>query len=262
MNQVRLHGLLFSSDTKVLSVMNRILGGFSIDTEVCADYGPALDVVTRRGLDMLIVDWTPAHNPTRVIRAARGSSANANSTIVAMVNANSEVQAALLSGVNFIIYKPANVDHAMRCVKAAYGTMLQQRRRSARCPVDIPVTPVVAELGRIQGRITDISIGGLALQCEASLETGLTVAISFSLPATDHMICVTGKVVNADQNGRAGISFSRIPEEDLSTLVDWLAVELSKLENTELPSDDFVHTMETQSTSGVSEGCVANHTGP
>src|SRR4051812_6850920 len=102
MSHVRLHGLLFSSDTEVLSVMDRILNGFSIDTEVCTEYCSALQVVTHRGLDMVVVDWTPLHNPMRVVNAARGSASNANSTILAMVNANAEVQAALLSGVNFI----------------------------------------------------------------------------------------------------------------------------------------------------------------
>jgi hypothetical protein len=243
MNQVRLHGLLFSSDVEVLSVMNPILNGFSIDTEVCTDYAPALDVVTHRGLDVVVVDWKPAHNPTRVVGAARASGPNANSTIVAMVNASSEVQAALLSGVNFIIHKPANIDHARRCVKAAYGTMLQQRRRSARCPVDIPVVPTVAEMGRIDARITDISIGGLALQCRASLEVGWTVAISFQLPSTDGLVNVAGRVVNADKDGRAGLSFARLPEQDLNRLVDWLAIELSRLDNMELPADDFVYSI-------------------
>jgi len=246
MNQVRLHGLLFSSDTQVLSVMNTILDGFSIDTEVCTDYVPALDAVTHRGLDVLVVDWKPTNSPTRIVNAARRSSPNATSTIVAMVNASSDVQAALLSGVNFIIHKPANFDHARRCLKAAYGTMLQQRRRSARCPVEIPVVPLVAEVGRIDARITDISIGGLALQCKGSLNIGRTVAICFPLPGTDEMIQVTGKVVNADKNGRAGVSFSRLPEQDLARLVDWLAIELSKLENAEFPNDDFVHDLETR----------------
>lgn len=244
-NQVRLHGLLFSGDAEVVSVMNQILNGFSIDTEVSSDHTLALHAVTHRGLDVVVLDWK-ANCPTRIVSAARGSSPNANSTIVAMVSTSSEVQAALLSGVNFIIHKPANFDHARRCVKAAYGTMLQQRRRSARCPVEIPVAPVVAEIGTIDARITDISIGGLALQCNAPLEIGWTVAIFFPLPGTAERIHITGRVVNADKHGRAGLSFSRLPEQDLSRLVDWLANALSNLDNAELPSDDFVHSVDVE----------------
>jgi CheY-like chemotaxis protein len=241
MNYVRLHGLLFSSDTELLSIMNHILNGFSIETEVCTDYTPALDAVTHRGLDMVVVDWKPTNYPTRVVSAARLSSPNANSTILAMVNGRSEAQAALLSGANFILHKPADLDHARRCVKAAYGTMLQQRRRSARCPVDIPVEPVVAEIGQIEARITDISIGGLALRCKVSLEIGWTVRVCFILPGTDAGIQVKGRVVNADKNGRAGLSFSALPEQEIGRLVDWLARMLPMLENAELPSGDFVY---------------------
>jgi hypothetical protein len=54
---------------------------------------------------------------------------------------------------------------------------------------------------------------------------------------------VAGRVVNADKDGRAGLSFARLPEQDLSLLVDWLAVELSKLDRTELPAEDFVYNI-------------------
>lgn len=159
---------------------------------------------------------------------------------MAVVNGSSEVQAALLSGVNFVIHKPANVDHARRCVKAAYGTMLQQRRRSARCPVDIPVVATAAGSGKLDARITDISIGGLAMQCGAVLQIGWTIAVCFSLPGMKQRLDLTGRVVNADKNGRAGLSFLNLAERDLSSLIEWLAVELSKLDNTEIPGEFLV----------------------
>jgi DNA-binding response OmpR family regulator len=54
---VQLDGLLFTSDTQVLSVMNQILASFAIKTEVCRELDPALDAVTHRRLDAVIVDW-------------------------------------------------------------------------------------------------------------------------------------------------------------------------------------------------------------
>src|SRR5271163_3643437 len=87
---VRLDGLLFSSDAQVLRVMNRILNSFAIQTEVCTEVGSALAAVTHRRLDAVIVDWNSANDPTRVVRSARKSSPNSNSTIVAMVDAGSE----------------------------------------------------------------------------------------------------------------------------------------------------------------------------
>lgn len=241
-NQVRLDGLLFSNDAQVLAVMNKILRSFAIETEVCAELGSALSTVTHRRLDAVIIDWKAATNPTRIVTTARKSSPNAHSTIVAMVNESSEMQAALLAGANFIIHKPTNHDHATRCMRAAYGTMLQQRRRSARCTVDIPAAATVAELGCIETTVTDISVGGLALRCKRSLAINWTVSLDFKLPITRHLIHVTGKVVNANVNAdgtdRIGIRFSSVPEDEFDVLVNWLATELAKLDTVEIPDSD------------------------
>jgi CheY-like chemotaxis protein len=235
--QVRLGGLLFSSDTQVLGVMNQILDSFAIQTEVCGELDSALDAVTHRRLDTVIVDWNGGYDPNRVVCAARRSSPNSNSTIVAMVDQESEAYA-LLAGANFMIHKPMDVDHARRCMRAAYGTMLQNRRRSARVAVDLPVVVRVIGSTRFEARISDISIGGVALQCKQSLDLEQKVTALFSLPGTKNLIYLSGTVVNADGKGRAGIRFSFIPEEDLTALQTWLAGELTKLENAEMPVGD------------------------
>src|SRR5579864_9181676 len=167
--QIQLDGLLYTRDASVQQVMTGILNNFAITTQVSGEVDAALDAVTHRRLDALIVDWDDAFDPTRVVRAARKSSPNANSTIVAMVSAGSETHA-LLVGANFMIHKPADLDHARRCMRAAYGTMLQNRRRAARVPVDLPVEARIAEVGPIEARISDLSVGGLALQCNLPLE--------------------------------------------------------------------------------------------
>jgi len=240
--QVRLDGLLFSSDTQVLGVMNQILDAFAIKTEVCGELDSALDAVTHRRLDTVIVDWNGVHDPNRVVCAARKSSPNSNSTIVAMVDQGSEAHA-LLAGANFMIHKPTNLDHARRCMRAAYGTMLQNRRRAARVPVDLPVVVRVIEGKRFEARISDISIGGLALQCKQPLELDRKVTALFTLPGTTGLIYLSGAVVNADGKGRAGIRFSFIPDEDLTRLQTWLASELTKLENAEMPAGDSMYNV-------------------
>ncbi len=232
--QVRLDGLLYSNDAQVLCVMNEILDHFAIQAEVCTEIGSALEAVTHRRLDTVIVDWNAANDPTRVVRSARNSSPNWNSTIVAMVDADSETHA-LLVGANFMIYKPVDLDRASRCMRAAYGTMLQERRRAARISVDIPVIARVSELGILEARVSDLSVGGLALQCGQELQIGHNVSLVFSLPGTNGVVRVSGRVVNGNVTGRAGVRFSFIPEGDLNLLESWLATELAKLENAEMP---------------------------
>lgn len=234
--QVRLDGLLFSSDAHVIDVMNPILNSFAIEAEVCPDLVSALNTVRHRRLDAIIVDWS-GEDPTRIVRDTRKSSPNSDSTIVAMVDRDSETHA-LLVGANFMIHKPVDLDHARRCMRAAYGTMLQQRRRSARVSVDIPVFARVSHLGTLEARISDLSVGGLALQFKQPMEVDREVSVLVRLPGIDSLIRVAGKVVNANAAGRAGLRFSSIPEEDLSVLEKWLAAELAKLEHAELPAEN------------------------
>jgi DNA-binding response OmpR family regulator len=236
-DHVQLDGLLFTTDTQVLCVMNQILESFSIETEVCSELDSALNAVNHRRLDAVIVDWDGSFDPTLIVRAARKSSPNSNSTIVAMVNGHSETHA-LLVGANFMIHKPTDADHARRCMRAAYGTMLQNRRRAARVPVDITVVARVADVGEIQARINDLSVGGLALQCSQSLPINREVLTQFSLPGVRGVIHATGRIVNANDTGRAGVRFSFVPEEDRNLLEGWLAVELAKLEKAEMPTDN------------------------
>ena len=232
--QVRLDGLLFSSDAQLLGVMNQILDRFAIRTEVCTEIGSALEAVTHRRLDAVIVDWNLANDPTRIVRSARKSSPNSNSTIVAVVDAGSETHA-LLVGANFMIYKPVDLDNANRCMRAAYGTMLQERRRTARVSVDIPVIARVSEAGTIEARISDLSVGGLALQCGRQLEIDREISLMFSLPGTNGVVRITGKIVNGNATGRAGVRFSSVPDDELDLLENWLATELAKLESAEMP---------------------------
>lgn len=233
--QIQLDGLLLTRDTQVVSVMNQVLGSFSIDTEVCGEIDSALDAVAHRRLDTVIVDWDGVTDPTRVVRAVRKSSPNSNCTIVAMVREGSETHA-LLVGANFMILKPADLDHANRCMRAAYGTMLQNRRRAARVPVDLPAVVRVVNMGRIEARVSDLSVGGLALQCKQPLQTNQEVLAQFSLPGFARVVHAAGKVVNANATGRAGVRFTFVPEEDVNLLENWLAVELAKLEKAEMPA--------------------------
>jgi len=233
--QIPLDGLLFSHDADVLGVMNQVLSSFSIKTEVCQEFGTAVDAVTHRRLDAIIVDWQDTDTTTRIVRSARKSSPNNNSTIVALVNPGAETHA-LLVGANFMIHKPADAEHAGRCMRAAYGTMLQNRRRAARVPVDLPVTARVAEIGLVGARLSDLSIGGLALQCDQPLQINWEVLTSFTLPGSNRRIHASGKVVNANAGGRVGLRLSFVPEDDLEALEKWLAAELEKLEKAEMPA--------------------------
>jgi ActR/RegA family two-component response regulator len=238
---VRLKGLLFSTDAQVLDVMNQVLDNFEIETEVCHEPASALDAVTTTKVDTLIMDWTGSDESIQILSAMRNSQQNAKSTVLAMVNGNSEMQAATHAGANFIVYKPMNVDQATRFLRAAYGNMLLQRRRAIRCSVDIPVVASVLRDGHVEGKITNLSVLGLAFICEHPIGIDQQLAIGFKLPETSVHIRVTGRVVNEinpDGRTRVGVCFSFVPPEEFDLLEEWITNHLPRLPNRLMSSDN------------------------
>jgi hypothetical protein len=75
----------------------------------------------------------------------------------------------------------------------------------------------------------------LALHCAPPLQIDREVSLVFSLPGAKGVVRITGRVVNGNETGRTGVRFSFVPEEDLSLLEGWLATELAKLGNAEMP---------------------------
>ena len=226
---IRLKGLLFTTDAQVLSVMNQVLDNFEIETEVCLETASALDAVTHMKLDTLIMDWTGTEQSTQIVAAIRNSEQNAKSTVLAMVNGDPEMQAATRAGANFVVYKPMNVDQATRFLRAAYGNMLMQRRRAARCPVDIPAVASFLNAGRVEGRIINLSVRGLAFVSKYAAEVDQNISIEFMLPETSITIHAAGQVTNVITPAgmtRAGVCFSSMPPRDLAALEQWMSDHL------------------------------------
>jgi hypothetical protein len=223
---IKLKGLLFTSDVHVLSVMNQALDNFEIETKVCMEHASALDVVTTTKLDTLIMDWAAAEHCAQIVVAMRNSWQNANSTVLAMVNNDPEMQAAGRAGANFVMYKPVSADQATRFVRAAYGSMLVQRRRSTRYEVDIPAVASLLNVPRIEGKVINLSIHGLAFLCGYPIEIEQGIAIEFVLTEPAVLIHATGQVTNVSMRegmSRAGVCFSSVPPHELATLEQWLA---------------------------------------
>ena len=223
---VRIEGVLLTSDDQVLSIMNEVLDNFEIQTEICNQPEEALNAVSRRKVDTLIVDWDD--EPARVLSALRRSRQNAKSTAVVIIRGAGEMHAATEAGANFMIYKPMNVDQATHCLRAAYANILLQRRRSARFPLQIPVIANVAGQGAVEGTMIDISAGGLAFSCKQTLQADQQLSLEFTLPEAYARVRVIGKVVyasNKDGKSRVGVCFSFVPKREFALLEEWLAAQ-------------------------------------
>jgi CheY-like chemotaxis protein len=228
----RLKGVLYTTDAQVLNVMNQVLDNFEIETQVCTESSAALDAVTNRKLDTLIMDWNGTYESGRILSAMRNTEQNAKSTVLALVKGDREMQAATQAGANFIVYKPMDVDQATRFVRAAYGNMLLQRRRAPRVEIDIPAIVTLAGTGQTKGKMINLSILGLAFVCEEEIKISQELAMAFTLPGNPLLIHITGKVMNVmkrEAAHRVGVCFTSIPPNEQEVLEKWVSDHLPVL---------------------------------
>ncbi len=123
--------------------------------------------------------------------------------------------------------KPFTADLFARSIRAAYGTMIRDRRVSFRHSVQIK--PVSAVLVQEKGNqplhattIMDLSQTGLCIQTLEILPLNATVELEFQLPESKEIIHLAGSVMWTRASGRTGIKFSRIAATDQKNLTAWL----------------------------------------
>jgi hypothetical protein len=69
----------------------------------------------------------------------------------------------------------------------------------------------------------DLSEQGLALQAPEPLPAVHNLPLHFYLPGTSHLVEGIGKVIWAEDDGRAGMFFSRLTPASRHHLKNWLA---------------------------------------
>ena len=211
---IALNGMFLCKDAELLCVMNRILDDLAIDTTLCMDDAHAIKTVSERVLDCAILEW--AVRGPQVMQQLRASDLNQECFVVALVNSSDEMKSAFDTGAAIVMQKPGTTEHALRCMRAAYGTMIRQRRTAFRALVKIPVEARNGPLC-FSAVIVDLSHSGMCLHTEANLKVRDCVRVDFTLPGTEQHIHSIGVIVWVKHN-RAGVKFSSIPPHDFVLL--------------------------------------------
>jgi hypothetical protein len=129
--------------------------------------------------------------------------------------------------VHFVVQKPFTADLFARSLRAAYGTMIRERRVAFRHPVQIH--PISSVLIQEQGKqtlqssiILDLSQTGLCIQTKEILPQGSTLQVDFYLPDSKELIHATSSVMWTRASGRTGLKFTHVPAAEQKHLSAWL----------------------------------------
>ena len=169
--------LLVCADSALIQQLAEGMQQLAIATEVCVDVSTALRQLNRKKFEAIIVDFgLPQAN--EMLGQVRLSPSNRTAVTFAITDPGKgqlEVQP------NFLMEKPLSASAVGRTFKAAFGSIVRERRRSFRCPIQIEAD-IQVNGEEVTCHIVNISEGGMAITESPSLKPGARLKVLFTLP--------------------------------------------------------------------------------
>lgn len=216
-----LQALLLSNDPDVLKTIRRALDTVNIDLQVCHNAEEAGHILKRRKYDSVLVDCDVRSAPA-VLRDLRKGKSNKSCIAFALINQATTIQQAFEMGANFVLDKPLAMDRTIRSVRAAQGLIMRERRRYHRYLVNATGTIIVDAGTELPVGITNISEGGISIECVRCLDEGGAARLRFLLPGSKKPLEIKGEIAWAGADGRAGIRFQVLPVAAKEELEEWM----------------------------------------
>src|ERR1700680_810533 len=206
--------LIVEDDIASLELMAEVFTSLEAEVRPLSDSQTASKVVNEEKFDGIFLDLEmPNVHGFDLARRIRTSSWNKTTPIVIVTGRDERetMQQAFALGATFFLQKPVDRHKLSALFRTVRGGMLENRRRSARVPIQ---TEVTCEVGSrtLRGVTWNLSQGGI--QIEASdLRPGVVVRLSFRLPVSGIAINADGTVVWADDR-RQGIQFTNVSSQN------------------------------------------------
>lgn len=213
--------LLLARDSELIAPVALACAKQGINLTTCSGAEEGAALLTRRKMYAVLVDDADASAAAKLLSMAEKSSSSRNAVTIAFVGTSSRSFKA-----TFLVPKPLSAEIVLRTLRAAEGQMLSEFRRYFRHPLQATVTVYTETNEQLQASAINISRSGLAIQfLEPKMLTGNSAVRASFIPPTEAAACLElrGRVVWADQQGRAGFHCCGATQSDQKRLEQWLA---------------------------------------
>jgi len=227
-SRLEMHTLLLCADVPFLGITRSILNLLQVTPKVVGNSDEALVLIADQRFDVIVVDGREIDSVAEFLCAVRGSQANQDCLLVAIVRDLLDLRQAFAAGVHFLIHKPASAVQIERCLRAAYSAMVARRRKHHREPVVILASVSTRTQPFGEATLVNLSEGGAKLRTVAqdfvtgvSLSAGEDLNLRFALPGEESMLDVSAIVVRSTTDS-CGVRFRFIPGSQRTALQQWL----------------------------------------
>lgn len=220
--------LLVSRDGPANRLITDALEASALSVEVSAEVSDALDRLSHRKFEALVVDFSLADQASACLQQIRSSALNRTAIAFAVTSSSDETARALKQGFSFVFERPLTADSVSHTLRVAYGLIVRERRRYFRFPVCVPAVLSRKAESEVYARTLNISECGVALSTSVPLVPGSEGTVQFTLPDPSLRISADAKICWNNEDGEAGLSFLFLPFDQASELQAWLARKLEE----------------------------------
>jgi CheY-like chemotaxis protein/Tfp pilus assembly protein PilZ len=220
--------LLVSGDIQTIDTLCESMGKMAMHVEVCSDFVSATRKLCHSKFEALIVDFKERAEALELLKTSRQMTSHKACIVLAILNSNDEMPSAFRAGASFVLVKPLSPTVLMRTLRVSYPLMVSERRRSFRCPVQIPVHVAIGSKPEFIATSANISEVGIALTNAPGLQVGDRVALRLTLPLTHAAVAISAEVCWCNPAGASGMEFIQVSASVKEQLRSWLAARLEE----------------------------------
>jgi len=193
--------LICAPDPLMDELHGTLLWRDGIERHVASTFAEALTKAVAARPDLAVVDrdLPEARRLVEDLRAVGKFSI----AIVARGDFDPDEVALLEAGANAILRLPAGPDWDDRVARL----MSVARRKNVRAPVSVEFEGASGTVERIFGRLVNVSVSGMLIECVAALDVGTDIDVSFQLPRAKTPIVGAGRIVRHAGRRRFGVEF-------------------------------------------------------
>lgn len=221
-----LHAVLVGSDPAVADSILPCLKALGIAPSVYPQPTSAFSMLKRQKIDAFFVD-RESDPELSVLQRMRTSPSSSGAVAFAIVPERTSVaEASRLA--DFVMDKPLAEMSVNRAVRAAYGIMLNERKRYFRHSVRLPILVTDSTYRKFAGQTLNLSKTGIAVECAGPLAVRDRVQLEFQLQDKDDKLNCKAQVIwTAD--GKVGLAFTHMKPDYRERLASWIEEEFHRL---------------------------------
>jgi CheY-like chemotaxis protein len=215
--------LIVTCDPTLLGHVQASLGTHGASLHLRQDAASAIEFVTRRHLDGLVIDCDDVPGGAKAIPELRNTPANKQTLILAVVNGWTSAEEALDLGADFALSKPIQQTRLRSVLDIAVPKMEREHRRYFRYDVESPVR-LRNPIGQIfPARMQNVSEGGLAIKLIDPLRINGVVTVEFEIPSVEPQAFHAKADVVWSDSFVTGLRFLYIEKHSGVALQTWLS---------------------------------------